>query len=153
LWELDIPSLRPKEGPWSPFTRIVSSDRVLLEACRRDCQVEVHDVDRQVTWRTDCHGQVAALDHSPDGRHLVVTLGPAPDCRHLAAGDSAQPPVVWLWDIATGMKHNLGRTDGLCRHVAFSPDGRSLAVGDGSRVRIIDVATRQVRQVLQGHGK
>jgi WD40 repeat protein len=82
-----------------------------------------------------------------------MSLRPAPECHHLAAGDSAQPPVVWLWDLTTGRKHNLGRTDSICRHVAFSPDGRSLAVVDGPRVRIIDVAARQVRHVLDGHGK
>jgi WD40 repeat protein len=51
------------------------------------------------------------------------------------------------------MKHNLGPTDGPHHCVAFSPDGKSVAVGDGPRVRIIDVATRRVHQVLDGNGK
>jgi WD40 repeat protein len=95
---------------------------------------------------------VAALDRSPDGRHLVLSLHPVPDCDHLAAGDPARPPVVWLWDLATGRKHNLGRGDNTCHHAVFSPDSRSLAVTQGPRVRIIDVATRQVLRTLEGHG-
>jgi WD40 repeat protein/tRNA A-37 threonylcarbamoyl transferase component Bud32 len=152
IWELDLPSLRPKEGAPAPYIWSASGDRTLLGWHWSDCQVEVRDADRQASWRTDCHGHVAALDRSPDGRQLVMSLRPAPDCHHLAAGDSAQPPGVWLWDLATGMKHNLGRTDGICHHAAFSPDGRSLAVADGPRVRVIDVATRKVR-FLEGHGK
>jgi WD40 repeat protein len=152
FWDLDVPSLRPKE--WTPRQSVwfPCGDRSLLGRRWSDCQVEVYDVDSQESWRTDCHGYVVALDRSPDGRHLVMALLPAPDCHHLAAGDPAQPPVVWLWDLATGIKHNLGRTDGIVHPVAFAPDSKSLAVADGPRVRIIDVATRQVRQVLNEHG-
>jgi WD40 repeat protein len=151
IWELDMPSLRPKE--WEsdsilPVSGVPGNSMYYWS----DCQLEVRDADRQASWRTNCHGSVGAVDSSPDGRHLAMALRPAPGCHHLAAGDPAQPPVVWLWDLATGRKHNLGRTDGT-RGVAFSPDGRSLAVVDGPRVRILDVATRQVRHVLKEHSK
>jgi WD40 repeat protein len=150
IWELDVPSLQVSEGAPVSWIWSDSGNQIVLGNWSA-CRIEVRDADRRESWRTDCHGSVTALDRSPNGRHLAMALQPG--CKHVAAGDPARPPVVWLWDLATGMKHDLGRTDGIYYHLAFSPDSRSLAVADGPRVRIFDVAARRVRQVLEGHGK
>jgi WD40 repeat protein/serine/threonine protein kinase len=153
LWELDVTSQRVKVRTLPARSWFVSGDGSLLGTRWHDCQVEVGDADRERSWQTDCHGLIKALDRSPDGRHLALALLPAPDCHHLAAGDPSQPPVVWLWDLTAGTKKNLGPSVGEHRDVAFSRDGKVLAVADGRRVRIVEVATGKPRQVLEGHSK
>jgi WD40 repeat protein/serine/threonine protein kinase len=153
LWELDVASLRVKEKALRPGVWFITRDGGLVGTRCHECQVEVWDTDGEASWRTDCHGLVKALDRSPDRRYLALALVPAPDCHHLAAGDAARPPVVWLCDVTTGKKQNLGPSEGEYHAVAFSPDGSVLAVGDGRRVRLIEVASGNLRNILDGHRK
>jgi WD40 repeat protein/serine/threonine protein kinase len=153
LWELDVLSLRSTERALPPRTWHAAASQNQIGTRWHDCQVELWDVGREESLQTECHGGIRCVDRSPDGRHLALSLAPSPSCHHFAEGDAARPPAVWLWDVTTGEKHNLGRLDRVSQAVALSPDGKCLAVGDGPRVRVIDVATREVRQVLDGHRK
>ena len=77
-------------------------------------------------------GGINAIQFSPDGTQLAVgsNIG------------------IWLYDIETGEEKSLFR--GMCRFLAFSPDGRFLANSgghsDGSKVQLWEIATG--REVL-----
>ena len=62
-----------------------------------------------------------------------------PDGRYLAIG--VDLPYTWLWDLSNGEFYGWGRTDNNANYdLAFSPDGKHLAVGgaDG-KVALYDV--------------
>jgi WD40 repeat protein len=92
---------------------------------------------------------------SPDGRLLAAgSGGGGPRLR----GRNMQPAAaaeVRLWDIRTGRLEAVlaGHTDWVAR-VVFSPGGKILATGGGSRdptVRLWDLPGGQLRAVLRGH--
>jgi WD40 repeat protein len=93
------------------------------------------------------HGNcgVSALRFSPDGKTVAVATW---------AGDSGIPEAVWveLWDTAAGNRTTtLQGFDHLVRHLAWSPDGKTLAAG-GARgaARLWDAATGGVVADLEG---
>ena len=59
---------------------------------------------------------------------------------------------VRLWDVKTGeQKQVFTRHEGLIFSVAFSPDGRTLAIGDVSVIRLRDAMTGGQKRVFTGH--
>jgi WD40 repeat protein len=91
-------------------------------------------------------GRATDLALSPDGRTLAAVgwLAPMPAAAHAPA------PEVTLWDLSgRRLLHELNVPQSRDHHLAFSPDGRLLAVGTGgggkepAEVNVFDVATGQ----------
>ncbi|MGH7168947.1 MAG: WD40 repeat domain-containing protein, partial [Gemmataceae bacterium] len=98
-----------------------------------------HAIARLGTLRF--RGVRGCLAFSPDGKLLASAAGKAEE--HIA-----------LWDTATGRKiRQITGTDRLMQ-LAFSPDGRRLAISDdANRCRVVDTNTGKVRFTLPGmHG-
>jgi WD40 repeat protein len=86
------------------------------------------------------HGaQVWSLAFSPDGKALV---------------SSGNDPQLKFWDVASGMNttsiplHFDSRT---IKALAFGPDGKRVAAGEGSLVRLFDAKTGRPALTLKGH--
>jgi WD40 repeat protein len=77
----------------------------------------------------------------------VVRLAFSPDCVHIAAAGASGRLVVW--DLASGaVQHTLASPTGVASGLAFSPDGRYLAVtavGGGVSVRSLSAAPKPSR--------
>jgi len=81
--------------------------------------------------------QVYFVDYSPDGRYLI------------SCGDDE-----WaiLWDAATGFPLwtiDIGQNQASI--AAFTPDGRTLAIRDGTKVRLLDITNRQSIAAIPGY--
>jgi WD40 repeat protein len=96
----------------------------------------------RVTARLRHPSYVRAVAWSPDGKRLASAC----ECE------------VRVWDVAT--KRQLWHAplqDGLpawriATHLAFAPDGKTLAAGDGGNgVRLYDAATGAVKDTMAGH--
>jgi WD40 repeat protein len=80
------------------------------------------------------------------------TLAFSPDGKLLAAWSPDQP-VVRIWDLATGKERLQLPPDGdkhLRMTLAWSSDGRTLAVGD-QRIQLWEVAAAKIRHEFTGH--
>jgi WD40 repeat protein len=124
---------------------------------------------REMTWvktsgpgRGD-HALLTGLVFSPDGRSLAA-------CG-VSSDDILLRPIVRMWEVATGgeravldlfpgvdpkaSRSSLRRAlmiDQVVLSVAFSPDGKQLAVGGGTTVYLWDVVRRrETRQMGGGH--
>ncbi|MDE0300732.1 MAG: dockerin type I domain-containing protein [Candidatus Poribacteria bacterium] len=100
-------------------------------------------------------GNVISLAVSPDGRTVASSH------TSLAVGHSARDGIIRLWDAATG-ELQTSFSDGIRNplRLAFSPDGRTLAVGHGDWafgagtwgwVSLRNAATGALKHELQGH--
>jgi len=82
-------------------------------------------------------------------------IGPiafSPDGKHVLTGFN-DPPVVTLWDIATGLEIRYfgGHNDGVSS-VAFSPDGKYVLTGNGDKTaRLWNAATGFIVRTFSGH--
>jgi WD40 repeat protein len=108
------------------------------------------------------HGRVYSVAFSPDGT-LLATSGShliRADGSSVINAENATPGKLKLWDVKTGeLKRDLGEHTGPLRSVAFSPDGKTLAmIGTHppswtSSVRLWDPQTGAVKSVLPiAHG-
>lgn len=102
--------------------------------------IEVRDV---ATGRLRLSRVLGAADtaaFSPDGTQLAVVGGQG---------------AVHLLDLSTGARHTAAQPDhdGTVRRMAFTPDGRTLAVvdieDDGDQVRLLDATTGRTRRTIK----
>ncbi|MBX9626154.1 MAG: PQQ-binding-like beta-propeller repeat protein, partial [Gemmataceae bacterium] len=81
---------------------------------------------------------------SPDGKHLAFVVH-----RNLVVEDDGS--TLYLCEAATGkVVWRVKASSQFARSVAFSPDGKSLAVG-GWQAKLFDAATGDERAVFDGH--
>jgi WD40 repeat protein len=94
-------------------------------------------------------GGISGLAFSPDGSMLASgASGNPPNTKGQTATDST----VRLWDVKTGKARTLPGPERWAQTVAFSPDGKTLAVGgSGTRIHLIDVATGKQKHSHPGH--
>jgi WD40 repeat protein len=151
VWDLEtgktVCELRGHTGPVNRVS--FRPDGKRLATLANDQTLRLWDAETGAPVRTlpadvDPHWPMNDLKYSPDGRLLALS---GPD------------PVVRLWDAETGreVRRLVGHRQ-VTRSVAFSPDGKRLATGDGEvgrcdagEVRVWDVATGECLQVFQGH--
>jgi WD40 repeat protein len=144
LWDASTgKALGPLRGPKLPCSWGVafSADSRLLASTSHDGTVQIWDVaagriQRVLRGHTAVAGRVA---FSPDGKLLA---------------SSGEDQRALLWDVATGWQMGEFRNEepnNPVADVAFSPDGRSLAITSDLHTKIWDLATRQARLSLSGH--
>jgi RNA polymerase sigma factor (sigma-70 family) len=138
----------------------VSPDGALVATCGPGDAATLWDAATGKRVRAVGHGlsNVHAVAFSPDGRLLACA---ASDNYFLAGWQDnttspwrrLQGPAVTLWDVATGKEvRTLGAALGGAQDLAFSADGRTLAVaGEDGRLWLFEVASGGERQSLAGH--
>ena len=100
---------------------------------------------------------IRTIDHNA-GR-WSLSLAVSPDGRYVISGDyvTAEPfdeQNVYLWDVQTGeLLHTFDQNFGWIFTIAFSPDGRKVAVGEteGKRILIYEASTGRLVQTFEGH--
>ncbi|RKU17695.1 hypothetical protein C6501_03600 [Candidatus Poribacteria bacterium] len=96
-------------------------------------------------------GDVHSVAFSPDGKLLAT----GSDVEHIGEDHSFGYKGVRLWDVESGeQKEILKGKMGDIYSVAFSPDGKTLASGEGwadYAIRLWDISTGEQKQILKGH--
>jgi WD40 repeat protein len=83
------------------------------------------------------HSSIVDLQWAPDGRK-VVTIG--------------QEPALKVWQVERDQEFGVTTSGGgAVRRLAFSSDGRHLAIGSPDEVEILDAATGKTTMALSGH--
>jgi RNA polymerase sigma factor (sigma-70 family) len=131
-------------GRGENVVRAVSTDgRILAAANHNDSRLELWDVTagRQIAV---CQGPPDLKLKDPSIDYWFNAVSFAPDDRTLVTMDLTGR--LQLWESATGQElRPLGepsRHRGLIDRLAFSPDGRTIASGDGDTILIWDVTGR-----------
>jgi WD40 repeat protein len=132
------------EGPAASFqVPALAAGGHLVTVGRDFREVEVSDLMGGPA-HTLRHGEaMKAVAISPDGKQVVF-------CDDADPGDN--PADLWLWEVGS-VQAKLCRLPRPSLNLLFSPDGRTLAVADSSRVLLLDAADGRVAAVLTGHAK
>ncbi|MER6148973.1 nSTAND1 domain-containing NTPase [Streptomyces hirsutus] len=137
------PALRGKQPPFtaSPLGSVGfgPTGRALAARTIRNRVIEVRDVATGRLRQSRALGAIDKAVFSPDGTRLALV---------------GVEETVRIWHLATGVLHTVrtGR-DQPVRTVAFTPDGRTLAVvtieADDERVTLLDAATGRTQRTIK----
>ncbi len=132
----------PLEVDWA-FAFAQTADGVVvanIPAKTKAVTVQIYDAAGKVRSRVEMPGRVttSCLTFSPDGKRLAFSRDKA----------------LWLHDVATGRDAvRIPVAAGFAREVAFTPDGRKIAVSDMSdTVRLYDTANGKELRALRRKG-
>jgi hypothetical protein len=127
---------RPPEDEQARPVALTADGKAVWWASRQKGETFLQDVQSGVKVRT--------LDRAAGNDQAVAV---APDGKTVAAAVNGN--TLYLWDAATGHRHTPGWIfEGRIMGVAFSPDGRSLALateGEQSLIQFCDLATGKER--------
>ena len=102
-------------------------------------------------WDTATGSEVLSLPHSDS----VYTVAFSPDGLYTASG--GWDGTVHIWDAQTGdLKQSLRHGEKIIDCLAYSPDGRNLAVAvrdENDSIRLWDLQTGVLKKKLHGHGQ
>ena len=140
------------EEPVQLISVAFSPDVNILAGCSLET-VQLWDiVKNELTFTLQGHtGNVHSVGFSPDGK----ILSSGSDVEHIEEDHSFGYKGIRLWDAETGEhKETLKGKMGDIFSVAFSPDGKTLASGEGwadYAIRLWDIGTGEQMQTLKGH--
>jgi WD40 repeat protein len=88
-------------------------------------------------------------------RHVkpISAVAISPDGKNVAFSDYASPADLWLWEVGSLQPRCLFRLTLPSWRMVFTPDGRTLAVADSSRVLLLDITDGRVAAILSRHAK
>jgi WD40 repeat protein len=142
LWDVKTNTIRKRlkaPGGWLTCVAL-TPDGKTVAAGGKDGSVVLWDVvlGKELLPRPTRHGDwVGMVAFSPDGRLLA---------------SGGYDNRVLLWDVHTGKPHGEVRADNRAGiAVAFTPDGKGLAIGGRGLVLLWDLAKDKVLRVLKGH--
>jgi len=152
LWDIHTNKIRAKlSEPLGLFMKALafSPDGRTLALCPYQGGIKLWDVSTLSLISTDS-GNVTALAFSPDGQTL------ASGC---AIGTSHYGEVAKLWDVPGGNQTGIFKQTGILekgardpvRTLAFSPSGKTLAMGSGRTVMLRDVDTQELIAIFPAH--
>ncbi|CDR08618.1 transcriptional regulator, XRE family [Streptomyces iranensis] len=113
-------------------------------------------VDRHAFLRVDYDVSATSWSTARPRTRPAPIRAPKPFVTFVASSDSTavagHDRVIRVWSLATGRRiATLPAGTGMVRHLAITPDGRTLAVGsDDGTIRVWDVAARRTTAVLRG---
>jgi WD40 repeat protein len=90
-----------------------------------------------------------ATIHPHDGWINCVAM--APDGKQMIS--LAVNALLQLWDLATGRELLQTEINGRAESIAYSPDGKKLAVGRGTMIDLFDSKTLQPKHVFKRHDR
>jgi len=152
IWDLEVPGMvykvdLPASGSGSEIA-MHPDGKSFFEA----------GFDGIIRMRDVATGQIIRTFDDNAGR-WCVSLGVSPDGRYLISGDYVTSELneeqnAYLWDIRTGeLLRTFDQNNGYIFAIAFSPDGKNVAIGEafGKRILMYEVSTGRVLQTFEGH--
>ena len=99
-------------------------------------------------WILDIASQ-KAIKKFTGPQEEITSIGFSPNGKLVAA--SSYDCTICIWDVKTGLKVREFRFSAAVGSLAFSPEGRFIALGEGNIIRLLNIETGKEVGVLKGH--